>query len=279
MRPFGPILIVVAVGLGALACGDSTSATEDAANNAANNDIANNDVNNIADDVCVLACDRLIECLATEGGCDDALFERFFSSEDCRSSCREDPEDFQAEIIIELECVPIVDVLLENACEDTRVASLCPAGCDVSDQSLERVGEPCRQGERECDPASEGGRRGPRPFCIPEAFVVDDDLPPEETGFVGGYCSGVNCRADSECGTGNICLRSDDDNICMKGCASGKGRDVCREGYGCWPVGRESSSRGICLPECLSDDDCCDPEDGQNCAERCDDETGACIEL
>jgi hypothetical protein len=117
------------------------------------------------------------------------------------------------------------------------------------------VGAPCAT-EADCN----GGNLDA--LCVPEVSAEDG----EDTGFVDGYCTAIECTADRQCGTGNWCVRiaEDGSTACFKGCTT---RANCRAEYACAEL--SDGAGGICVPACASDADCTAPA-------TCDVATGIC---
>lgn len=178
---------------------------------------------NCRDNRCQRACERTIDCL--EPVCEQPILQ----PDDCVFLCEEQPQSFPA------------DFILGAACESVQ-AAYCPnlfqvcGGCPQPDPNEFNVGAAC---ERSADCVS-GSLIA---YCIP-ANVPETG---EETGWVDGYCIGLECNP-GDCGPSARCvaLTEDQQTGCLARC--GDNQAPCRAGYQCTAFDPDDPDSSLCVP-------------------------------
>lgn len=184
--------------------------------------------------LCADACDRLVMC--TEMDCPGTVDRNA-----CIAQCEPDPVGFQAELILTLTCAEINQAICIQM-QETNAGDACMADTDCNAGTLQ-------------------------PFCIQAT-----DMNGMPSGWEGGYCTAIGCRADSECGTNKLCVTIDmmGTTACFQGCDVGtNGAGVCRMGYQC-PDLSQGMNIGACIPACTDNADC-------GAGQTCNTMTGQCM--
>jgi hypothetical protein len=171
-------------------------------------------------DGCEQSCQNVLQCL-------DLICEsEVFNLESCIEYCEESPSNFEN---IGLNSV---------ACEEVQ-RGICPqvsdvcSGCPQRDPDTFNLGSSCNR-----DADCQAGEL--QPYCIPAT-----DPNAADTGWSGGYCTGIQCN-EGDCGPNGICVGINDmgQTACLSLC--GEELPDCRTGYGCEDLG--SRNLLACIP-------------------------------
>ena len=161
------------------------------------------DVCNCRDNRCQRACERTIDCL--EPVCEQPILR----PDECVFLCEEQPQSFPPDFILGATCESVQAAYCPN------LFQVC-GGCPQPDPNDFNVGAAC---ERSADCVS-GNLIA---YCIP-ANVPETG---EETGWVDGYCIGLECQP-GDCGPSARCvaLTADQQTGCLARC--GDNQAPCR---------------------------------------------------
>ena len=178
---------------------------------------------NCRDNECQRACERTIDCL--EPVCEQPILQ----PDDCVFLCEEQPQSFPADFILGATCESVQAAYCPN------LFQVC-GGCPQPDPNAFSVGAAC---ERSADCVS-GNLIA---YCIPENVPETG----EETGWVDGYCIGLECQP-GDCGPSARCvaLTEDQQTGCLARC--GDNQAPCRAGYQCTVFDSDEPDSRLCIP-------------------------------